>query len=241
MKWDRARGRPEPIRALNRITERENGEPLVDLRELAPHARIGRPQTIPYCRETVARLVERAACNMPTGVFLTVVDAWRPLERQRMIYEFMMRCALEAFPDLSFAALRRRVNRWVAPVDQKTPPGHCTGAALDVWLTDEAGEQIDVISPLTRFHANPTFVLGLSERARANRMTLYEVMIEAGFSNCRDEWWHYSYGDAAWAVRTDRSECVYGRIALDPAVFEEPQMLWVKALEERPNPFLPTA
>src|SRR5262249_28504890 len=28
--------------------------------------------------------------------------------------------------------------------------------------------------------------------------------------NCRDEFWHYSWGDSAWAVRVGESECPYG-------------------------------
>jgi D-alanyl-D-alanine dipeptidase len=41
-------------------------------------------------------------------------------------------------------------------------------------------------------------------------------MLDVGFSNCRDEYWHYSFGDSAWAVRIGASECPYG-LALPPA------------------------
>ncbi len=47
-------------------------------------------------------------------------------------------------------------------------------------------------------------------------MILVEAMLGAGFSNCRDEFWHYSYGDAAWAVRTGAPYCIYGLIELPP-------------------------
>jgi D-alanyl-D-alanine dipeptidase len=43
-------------------------------------------------------------------------------------------------------------------------------------------------------------------------MILHDAMLNAGFSNCRDEWWHYSYGDAGWAVRTGRSICMFGYV-----------------------------
>ena len=55
------------IRALNRVLEADNGEPLVDLRTSAPHVRILREQTIPYCRESVARMAEAAAVSLPRG------------------------------------------------------------------------------------------------------------------------------------------------------------------------------
>ncbi|MES2463571.1 MAG: hypothetical protein V4671_23605, partial [Armatimonadota bacterium] len=34
--------------------------------------------------------------------------------------------------------------------------------------------------------------------------------------NCRDEWWHWSYGDNAWSVRTGCSIAVYGMIKPPP-------------------------
>jgi hypothetical protein len=46
-KWDRTKGRPEPIRLLNRIQEAENGEPLVNLAEVCPQVIIEKPQVIP--------------------------------------------------------------------------------------------------------------------------------------------------------------------------------------------------
>lgn len=238
MSWDRSKGRPEPIRALNRVREIECGEPLVDLRIVAPEIKLPRTTVIPFCRARVAHMVRKAALSLPSGYFLAVTDAWRSLYRQRMIHEWMAQCARELWPDISYAALRRKVNRWVAPYDEKAPPGHCTGAALDVNLVDDKGETIDVWSPFSRVHARPTFSYGLTKDAHRNRMILYEAMMNAGFSNCRDEWWHYSFGDAGWAVRMGFDECFYGIIepvGFDFAALDEP---WLKSLRERPNPFI---
>jgi zinc D-Ala-D-Ala dipeptidase len=238
-KWDRSKGRPEPIRALNCVRELENGEPLVDVRSVAPSLRLARPQVIPYVRETVGQMCELAARKLPKGVYLGLVEGWRPIERQQRIYDFMWAAAREAFPHRDHAALRRTVCRWVAPTDQKAPPGHCTGAAVDVWLLDEEGEMIDVSSPFDRFQAAPTFAHGLSLQAHKNRMLLVETMLEVGFSNCRDEWWHYSYGDAGWAVRTGRDECFYGLAELEPELYHDLERLHTESMKERQNPFLP--
>jgi len=239
LKWDRTKGRPEPIRALNRIRELENGEPLVDIREVAPSVRMFRPAVIPYCRETVARMVEAAARRLPAGYNFGLVEAWRPIERQQRIYDFMWKSAVEAFPGRTHNSLRRTVCRWVAPTDQKAPPGHCTGGALDVWLIDDKGEQIDTVSSANRFGTAPTYTLGLTPEAERNRMILVETMLEQGFSNCRDEWWHYSYGDAGWAVRIDVEECFYGLVKMAPELYAENEELWLEAAKERKNPFLP--
>lgn len=241
IRWDRSKGRPEPIRALNRIPERENGEPLVDMRIVAPSIRLIRPAVIPFCRQTVAEMAERAARLLPTGYHLGLVEAWRPIERQQRIYDFMWRCAEEAYPHRDRVALRRTVCRWVAPTDQKAPPGHCTGAALDVWLVDDEGEVIDVTSPYDRFKAAPTYTVGLSEEAQRNRDILVEAMLSVGFSNCRDEWWHYSFGDAGWAVRLDQAECFYGLARMDPDLYADSERLNIESFKDRPNPFLPPA
>ncbi|HXH61044.1 MAG TPA: M15 family metallopeptidase [Fimbriimonadaceae bacterium] len=237
MSWDRSKGRPEPIAALNRIVEKDNGEPLVDIRKAVPKVRIFRKATIPYVRQTVAEMLKRAAASLPKGYYLSLTEGWRPLERQRLIYEFMSKSLLEVKPDIDYATLRRTINRWVAPVDQKAPPGHCTGAAVDVYLVDKKNEPYDVTSPFERFESGPTYVRGLSPAARRNRDLLLSTMLGVGFSNCRDEWWHYSYGDAGWAVRTGRKRCVYGLIELDESLFKEQQRLWVVERKKRKNPF----
>lgn len=238
VKWDRNKGRPEPIAALNQVAEIENGEPLVDLRIVAPSVVIFREATIPFCRKTVAEMVENAARSLPKGVRLAVTDAWRPFIRQVKISEWMEACIKEAFPDISRSALRRRACRWVAPVDQPTPPGHCTGAALDIALIDEAGEPLDITSPYERFQASPTYVYGLTEEAQRNRELMVNSMLAVGFSNCRDEYWHYSYGDAGWAVRMGLTECFYGLSELDPKEWTEKQVVWEELMAGRPNPFL---
>ncbi len=237
MNWDRSKGRPEPIRALNRIIERENDEPLIDIRKGAKKALIFRESTIPYARKRVVEMLDQATRSLPKGYYLSVTEAWRPIERQRLIYESMSKFLLEVKPDIDYPTLRRTVSRWVAPVDQKAPPGHCTGAALDVYLVNAKNEPYDVTSPFERFTASPTYVIGLSKEAQRNRDLLVKMMLRAGFSNCRDEWWHYSFGDAGWAVRTGKKSCIYALAELDESLYRRQQKLWVIERKKRKNPF----
>ncbi len=211
----------------------------MDVREVAPSLRLLRPQVIPYVRQSVAEMCEKACQALPPGIFLGLVEGWRPIERQQRIYDFMWNCAVEAFPHRNHASLRRTVCRWVAPTDQKAPPGHCTGAAVDVWLVDEGNEPIDVSSPYDRFHAAPTYVLDLSETAHRNRDILVNTMLSVGFSNCRDEWWHYSFGDAGYAVRMGLSECAYGKASLPFDLYGELEIAHAESMKERINIFLP--
>jgi D-alanyl-D-alanine dipeptidase len=182
-------------------------------------------------------MLNEAAKSLPRGYYLSLTEGWRPLERQRLIYEFLTKSYLEINPDATYTQLRRTINRWAAPVDQKAPPGHCTGAATDVYLVDKHNEPYDTTSPFTRFQSAPTYVYGLTPDAQDNRTMLVEAMLGAGFSNCRDEWWHYSYGDAGWAVRTGRKRCFYGLVDLPLELYKEQQRLWVIERKKRKNPF----
>ena len=116
----------------------------------------------------------------------------------------------EEHPDWPLSALRRATNKYHAPYDQKAPPGHCTGGAVDVHLLDPDGNALDMIAPTEGWQAVDTFSDKISPEAKANRMRMVEAMLGAGFSNCRDEYWHYSWGDSGWAVRVGETECPYG-------------------------------
>ncbi len=51
--------------------------------------------------------------------------------------------------------------------------------------------------------------LGLGKYVEA---AIIAALLGAGFSNCRDEWWHWSYGDNAWSVRHGFDHALYGLI-----------------------------
>ena len=58
--------------------------------------------------------------------------------------------------------------------------------------------------------AMPTYSKHATPRAAKNRQLLVDVMTSVGFSNYPGEWWHYSYGESAWALRTGAPFAVYG-------------------------------
>jgi D-alanyl-D-alanine dipeptidase len=103
---------------------------------------------------------------------------------------------------------------------------------------DDNGEQLDVWSPYNRFQAAPTYALGLDPEVQERRDILLEAMLGVGFSNCRDEWWHYSFGDAGWAVRMGHQECCYGLALLEPALYHELELQHAEDMKDRPNVFL---
>ena len=106
------------------------------------------------------------------------------------------------------------MNKYLAPPDAKHPPGHSTGGAVDVTIVGPDGEELDMSSTikpdLPPMATLPTYSREITTSAAKNRRMLLDVMLAAGFSNFPGEWWHYSYGDSAWAVRTGAPCAIYG-------------------------------
>lgn len=209
----------EPVAALDRVKLIECGEPLVEVRGSA--ILIARETTIPWAREGVAKILAEAASKLPSGVRLGVTEAWRPLQRQMRGYDNYYNELRARRPDWPLSTLKRQANRFFHPYDRKAPPGHCTGGAVDVRLFDESGKEMELAAPYDKWDGAPTYVRGLSAEAHRNRALLVETMLGVGFSNCLQEFWHYSFGDAAWAVRTGRASCRYGFIELEEELWRE--------------------
>lgn len=205
-------GAPEPFHLLNRIPIHECREPLVDIREACPRVLL-RPGTLPYLRRSVAAMLNRANDELPPGYRYVAHTALRTLEMQSSMYWRNFNKLKEEKPQLPLSALRRITNKYFAPPDAKAPPGHTTGGAVDVGLVGPDFRVIDMIAPTKNWEAAYTWSDLIGPETKKNRMLLVQTLLAVGFSNCRDEWWHYSYGDNAWAVRTGCAIAMYGQIA----------------------------
>jgi D-alanyl-D-alanine dipeptidase len=208
-------GSPEPFHLLNRIPIRECGEPLVDIRHACPVVLL-RPGCLPYLRVTVASMLNRAQDALPSGYRFSVSTALRTLEMQSSMYWRNYRKLEAEKPHLPTSALRRITNKYYAPPDAKAPPGHTTGGAIDVGLVGPDFQNRDMIAPTKGWEAAYTWSDLIGPEAKYHRTLIINALLGAGFSNCRDEWWHWSYGDNAWAVRTGVTVATYGLIAPPP-------------------------
>lgn len=208
-------GAPEPIAALNRVSIEEYSqpwelrEPLVDIRNYCPDV-VFAEHVCPFLRVRVADKLNVAQAALPTGYRLKIGTALRTLGMQQNGWNGYFKRMQEQHPDWPLSALRRATNKYHAPYDQKAPPGHCTGGAVDVGLLDPDGNALDMTAPTKGWEAANTWSDKISAESRTNRMIMVEAMLGAGFSNCRDEYWHYSWGDSAWAVRVGETKCPYG-------------------------------
>jgi D-alanyl-D-alanine dipeptidase len=220
----------ESLARLRRIGVEECGEPLVDLLEHIPglrfrgeHPRFDVPVGH-WARQSVANMVRAVVALLPAGLTLEVLDAFRPVSVQRRTYAHLLAELREEHPQWSHSTLIRYANRFVAPPDDRTPPPHSTGGAIDVRLLRPDGCPLEMNAPLGAGRRSaPTFVRGLSAESVENRRILGDAMAGAGFTNYLGEWWHWSYGEPGWALRTGRESAIYGPLEDVPPPPAAPQ------------------
>ncbi|HWA01392.1 MAG TPA: M15 family metallopeptidase [Caulobacterales bacterium] len=179
-------------------------------------------------RHSVGLLLQEIDSRLKqAGLKLFLHDAWRPRSVQAYFHDVWMPQELKRRrPELTDSQIATEVQRyWAAPTtDPARPAPHATGGAVDltiVWDDDEPlymGSLFDDATELAgtdRFERDTDEPSFSHDEARANRRLLYWLMIEAGFSNHPDEWWHYSYGDQMWAIHMGKPAALYGLAAPD--------------------------
>jgi D-alanyl-D-alanine dipeptidase len=155
------------------------------------------------------------------GWRLHLLDAWRPLAVQAFMVAHTDALLRRTAPELDDAARRERVLSYWAPPseDPATPPPHSTGAAVDLTLIDAAGLVVDMGSPFDEptERSHPDHFAGATDAVRkaahTHRHLLGDVLRAAGFVRHPQEWWHFSYGDRAWAREHGPGVARYGRTA----------------------------
>lgn len=211
----------EPVSELRRVKIVENFEPLVDFLKIHPNLVQARPR-FDYrrehrVRETVADSMLAAARALPKGLKLAVVEGWRPPYIQRRMHASATQRFAEEHPEKSPLALKRLTNRYVAPMDERVPPPHTTGGAIDIFLADENGHELDHTRPYEFFDKRcyAFDASDLTPEARKNRDLLAEVLSRGKLTNYPSEYWHWSYGDQGWAYRGGHPYAHYGSITPD--------------------------
>ena len=227
------------MKIWNKIPIKDNEDKLIAipscLKFLDPHpySHLGAPYkdktSIWKLREEVVnRLVKVNDYLISKNSFsLLIYDSWRPLEVQEFLFKraFLLECEkLDIDSSLenmnSFPSILKKVEKfWAYPsFDASCPPPHSTGGALDVCLSDENGNIVDMGSKVDQMDetSNPDFYENIiNEEAiiwNSRRNLLREIMNKFGFAQHPNEWWHFSYGDQLWAWKNNKSNALYGRI-----------------------------
>jgi len=215
---------PKPYR---QVPIQDSGEPLVAIpldifpvMHPHPYKALGAPygnKSPFFVRQAVCdRLITAQSYlhELHPGWKILIFDAYRPLAVQQFMVDHTFAQLVEQ-QGLTAASLTTEQQQklyeqvyefWALPdPNPACPPPHSTGGAVDVTLLDDQGEwiemggAIDEISPRSYPNYYADSQDATEQVFHSHREHLKQVMIQAGFRQHPNEWWHFCYGDQLWA------------------------------------------
>jgi D-alanyl-D-alanine dipeptidase len=154
-------------------------------------------------------MLYKAKSLLPDGMNLCILCGYRSIEQQRLEWNREFKKQKSLNPLLSDDKIEFIARKIVACPKNGFGP-HQTGGAVDVTISNNHGK-LDMGGDYVG--ENPaTFSSDITIEQKENRAILYKAMTNAGFVNYPNEWWHYSFGDRAWAAYSSRKFAIYGKI-----------------------------
>ncbi len=148
---------------------------------------------------------------LPKDIGIAYSEGFRPFSKQKEYFDAIFKDFLHKTKDGKEAY--GEAAKLVSPfIDNK--PTHCTGAAIDMALfrikDDSNLEVLDMgLYDSSKDNDNETFTTSITEIQKENRLLLLKSATKAGLVNYGYEWWHYSYGDRAWAYAKGEKYAIY--------------------------------
>lgn len=185
-------------------------------------------------RLSVAQKLQAAnALLKAEGLEVYVLDGYRPLALQKELWQHFLQKAKISSPKKDTAALKQYAARYCSDPenfkisDSKTWPSHITGGAVDLTLRHIGGNQLDMGGQFdedsqishTAYYETIDKLSDRQAAARKYRRLLYNAMHAQGFENYPYEWWHYDFGDQAWASALQRQYKATAKSSLQPAFY----------------------
>ncbi|AUC61275.1 D-alanyl-D-alanine dipeptidase VanX [Cyanobacterium sp. HL-69] len=145
---------------------------------------------------------------------LKIFDAYRPISVQQFMvdYTFEQVCEMKGLNQHQLNSAQEKevyeevYKIWAIPSHNPlTPPPHSTGAAVDLTLLDEQGQEVDMGGEIDELsgRSHPNYYQdssnSLEQEYHHHRQILLQAMEEGGFLRHPGEWWHFSQGDQMWA------------------------------------------
>jgi len=208
----------QSIEGWKQVKIEENNEPFVSLNDFAPNyiqvksqyfeQKIKGALEICYCRKGVAQKLVEAAKHLPKGYKFLIWDTWRPIEVQQALFDNYKAKLLKNNPSFERQIIQKETEKYVSlpSLDIFKPSPHLTGGAIDLTIIDEKGKNLDMGTGFDFFGEKAKtdfYELKCTDNNeltfRNNRRLIYNLLINFGFTNYPEEWWHYDYGNQFWA------------------------------------------
>lgn len=208
---------------LCRIPVVDNGERLVPLKGTGIHHHCFDDRMRKYTgedvylREGLVSKLQAAQSYLNEalpGHILEVAYGYRHLFIQTESFEAVKEKLVSQKPSgWTEDALKEAASHSIAVPDVA---GHPTGGAVDVFVKNPEGTQLDMGTGFHEFTKN-SYVYSpfVSKKVWFNRQKLRQSMTSAGFAPFDGEWWHFSYGDKEWAYFYGKPNSIYDQVQMD--------------------------
>lgn len=162
-------------------------------------------------REPVAKKLSKIAeVFYQRGILLQIDGGFRSLKSQKRLFRLKTK-------ELGYKKAHELVHD-----PKRGISGHATGGAVDISLLTREGKEINLSSPFKKYYEEAKlYSRRITKRAQKLRLLLHEMMLKEGFAPNPNEYWHFSYGDNAWA-KYYRRKPVYGEVNEDREVKKYP-------------------
>jgi len=142
---------------------------------------------------------------------LIIRSAWRSFEHQRLLWEDKVESLQKEHPGKSFEEIIEIVSYFIAPPEKSL---HATGGAVDALIYDlknncimdfgtNDGYKIELNDKCYPYHPH------ISSKAKKNRKLLIDLFENEDFVVDIKEYWHFDFGDAAWALEKGEKFAIY--------------------------------
>lgn len=190
------------------------------------YPKLGMKNAISKClirKEALERLL--IACTyLPQGLSFRIWDIYRTWSLQNELYYAYKPDIIKQFnlENLSLEEQKKIISNYVSipNKDEILPPLHTTGGSIDLTIMNlvtgkelDFGTKFDAFSDLTNTVSYEKE--DSNEIVRDNRRLLYNIMIQAGFTNLPSEWWHYDYGNRSWGYYKKKPAIYKGVLDID--------------------------
>ncbi|MGD9153420.1 MAG: M15 family metallopeptidase [Gammaproteobacteria bacterium] len=169
-----------------------------------------------FTRCIVMERIQQVANKLAPDYGLMVFDAYRSIDTQMHLFNLVCEEISAQHLDWNSKQVEQEARKFAAHPSDKSHyiiAPHNSGGAIDVAIYNLKskemclfGTEYDDASELSKtdfFEKEFDSEFGLSafewSGIRFNRRVLYSLMIDAGFVNYPNEWWHYDLGDCIWA------------------------------------------
>ncbi|NAY91205.1 hypothetical protein GTQ34_04670 [Muricauda sp. JGD-17] len=166
-------------------------------------------------REDIIQKIGRISKHLDRqNKVLIVRSAWRSSEHQKLLWDSKFACYQKKHPEKSNIEIKETISYFIAPPAMSM---HATGGAVDALIYDKLENRV------MDFGTNKGFEIDLSKKcypyypdigieAKKNRALLIGLFEDEDFVCDLKEYWHFDYGNVAWAIEKEKEYAIYGPI-----------------------------